>query len=95
MPEDSHGFYAPIIGWVDGLRTDVSTGFSFEFHFEYLNTSSTKQVLQLLQAIDSQIGNLNHRITWMYDEGDRGMLKTGMLLQKLLKHPIEFREVQD
>jgi hypothetical protein len=90
MPEDAFAFYGPLIDW---LSSDaVPSGSVFEFHFEYLNTASTKQVMALLKAIDARTPQLGLRIVWAYDEGDRGMLKTGQLLGKLLQHPMEFSE---
>jgi len=90
MPEDAFAFYQPLIDWVSAAMMPPNS--TFEFYFEYLNTASTKQVMALLKAIDAHAAMGGHTIIWSYDEGDRGMLKTGQLLGKLLQHPMEFSE---
>ena len=52
MPEDAISFYTPIIQWLEECQT---TGFGLsqiDFHFEFLSTSSTKQIMKVFQTVN-------------------------------------------
>jgi hypothetical protein len=90
IPEDAIGFYKRILDWVDEYGNEPSSNSHFKFDFEYFNTSSSKNILELLKKLES-IFNKGHdiRITWYYDEDDEDMLETGTDYKALLSVPLE------
>ena len=74
LPEDVHKFYDPIIEWVKNLE---SKKVKLDLKLEYLNTSSTKKLLNLLVAIDEnqKIGTVD--INWHFEYDDLEMEDLG------------------
>lgn len=82
LPEDVHKFYDPLIEWVKRLETDKV---KIDLKLEYLNTSSTKKVLNLLIALDEN-PNLKHiDINWYYEFDDLEMEDLGGIYEDELK----------
>ncbi len=93
MPEDAISFYTPIIQWLEECHT---TGFvlsQIDFHFEFLSTSSTKQVMKVFQVIDRINIASEVKVNWLYDVNDTNMKRTGELLIKLVQFKMNFSEV--
>lgn len=67
-PENSFEFYAPIIKWVRTFLCDGDLPITLRVELEYLNTSSTKCVIDLLDELEAA-----HRsgrrvlVEWFYD----------------------------
>lgn len=76
-PEDVTAFYAPLLEW---LRAHLATGrpLKLELAFTYLNTSSTKALLDLLLVLDE-----HHRrggtvsVEWHYQANIEVMQEAG------------------
>jgi hypothetical protein len=93
MPEDAISFYTPIIQWIEERH---GSGFSLkqiDFHFEFLSTSSTKQVMKVFQLINELNTTKEIKVNWLYDEHDKNMKRTGELLLKLVQFQMSFSEV--
>jgi hypothetical protein len=93
MPEDAISFYTPIIQCIEELH---ATGFSLkqiDFHFEFLSTSSTKQVMKVFQVVNEINKTKEVKVNWLYDENDTNMKRTGELLLKLVQFQMSFSEV--
>lgn len=90
IPEDSVGFYQRILTWIDEYAQSPNTKTEFKFELEYFNTSSSKNILELLKKLESihTDGSPVH-ITWYYDEDDEDMEETGEDYKALLNVPIE------
>ena len=74
LPEDVHKFYDPIIDWVKKLDTGKV---KVDLKLEYLNTSSTKKILNLLIALDDN-SNINEiTVNWYYEFDDLEMEDLG------------------
>ena len=52
MPEDAISFYTPIIQWIEECNTKGYDLKQIDFHFEFLSTSSTKQIMKVFQVIN-------------------------------------------
>lgn len=66
-PENSFAFYAPITGWIKEYLA-VDNPLNLEIHVSYMNSSSTKCMLDLLDLCeDAHRRGLNVSITWRYD----------------------------
>jgi hypothetical protein len=89
-PENVSTFYEPVFTW---LRTHLATppsAFKLELAFNYLNTSSTKAVLDLLTLLDE-----HHRaggkaeVEWHYRPGLEVMQEAGEELGEDLSLPFK------
>lgn len=92
IPEDSVGFYQRVLGWIDEYGKKPNTKTHFKFELEYFNTSSSKNILELLKKLESihQDGN-EVSIAWYFDEDDEDMQETGQDYQALLNVPLELK----
>jgi len=85
IPENPGEFYRPVYEWISkyvqskGQRTVVELG------FEYINTSSTKWIYNIIKKISSMkdvTGNVS--ICWYYDTGDEDMCELGFIMKSLV-----------
>lgn len=90
IPEDSVGFYKKILDWIEEYGAQPNPKTEFKFELEYFNTSSSKNILELLKKLEKifQDGN-DVRILWYYDEDDEDMEETGEDYQALLSVPLD------
>jgi len=90
IPEDSVGFYKRVLDWIDEYAKSPNPKTPFKFELEYFNTSSSKNILELLKKLEKlhSDGNDVH-ITWYYDEDDEDMEETGEDYKALLSVPVE------
>jgi SiaC family regulatory phosphoprotein len=88
IPVNPGEFYRPVYDWisryvrVNGNKTRIELG------FEYINTSSTKWIYNIIKEI-AGMANLtdNARILWYYDQGDDDMCELGFILKSLVECP--------
>jgi hypothetical protein len=90
IPEDSVGFYQKVLNWIDEYGKSPNGQTHFKFELEYFNTSSSKNILELLKKLES-IHTDGHevKISWYYDEDDEDMEETGQDYKALLNVPLE------
>ncbi|MBM7558909.1 DUF1987 domain-containing protein [Marinitoga litoralis] len=70
-PENSFEFYNPIFEWLENYFNNLSDNKKviFKFDISYLNTSSTKSIIFILDIIEEAYkNNKNIIINWYYDE---------------------------
>ncbi len=81
FPENSKEFFDPLIEWILDLQT---ASVDLDLIIEYINTSSAKKLLELLQKLErnTKIGNRN--INWFYQKWDTDSLETGQILSESL-----------
>lgn len=86
IPEDSLGFYGPVMDWLQayseapGLVTNVS------FKLDYFNTSSSKVLLDIFYILEKVEGVV---VNWYYDENDEDMEETAMDFNEVLDFEIQ------
>jgi hypothetical protein len=90
--EDPTPFYNEI---VSGIKKCSSKKFTLEIRIEYMNTSSTKHVLNLLKAVKDCYHTGDVNIKWFYEEDDEDMLEIGKDYESLIRIPIDFYEYSD
>ncbi|MFW5694909.1 MAG: DUF1987 domain-containing protein [Alkalispirochaeta sp.] len=68
-PEDSHQFFDPLLRWVGEFLSETTTEVTFRVDLTYMNTSSTKYMIDMLDQLEAAHG-AGRRITveWFYDE---------------------------
>lgn len=92
LMEDTFIFYQPIIEWAKNVVCDQLT---LEVRMEYMNTSSSKQLLFILKAIATNPSLKNVYVKWFYEEDDEDMLEMGKEYEALLSIPFDFYEYYD
>lgn len=66
-PENSFGFYAPVIGWMKEYLSG-SNELHLDIDVSYMNSSSTKCMLDLLDLMeDAHVRGVRVAIVWRYD----------------------------
>jgi hypothetical protein len=88
IPENPGEFYRPVYEWISQYVQINGHKTSIELGFEYINTSSTKWIYNIIKEI-AEMKNLaeNVRIIWYYDIGDEDMCELGFILRSLVKCP--------
>jgi len=88
IPENPGEFYRPVFDWISnyvharGQRTCIELG------FEYINTSSTKWIYNIIKEISSMKDIIeNVSICWYYDAGDEDMCELGFIMKSLVDCP--------
>jgi hypothetical protein len=66
-PENSFGFYAPVIGWVKEYLSGPNE-LHLDIDVSYMNSSSTKCMLDLLDLLeDAHVRGAKVTVAWRYD----------------------------
>jgi SiaC family regulatory phosphoprotein len=103
-PENTSKFYIPILQWLEQYQGVLywekdkfgkGEAKTFEFKFEYFNSTSAKFIMDVLMQLDKMaLEGYNILAKWYYDKHDEDMKESGEEFSKLLKKlPIEFIEV--
>lgn len=87
LPENVDRFYSPLIEWARALRAAVV---KLDINLEYINSASSKKLLELLKVLDAsnQVGEFI--INWHYEADDEDALESGQIFEDLLRRA-EFR----
>jgi len=75
IPEDSVGFYSPILEWLQTYAESPNFKTTVSFKLEYFNTSSSKVLLDILYILEKIKGVV---VNWYYEEDDEDMEETAM-----------------
>jgi hypothetical protein len=81
LPEDVNKFYQPILEWIVKL---MSESVKLDINLEYLNSASSKKLLELLKMLDANSRIKSLIINWHYEEGDDDSLETGQIFEEVL-----------
>lgn len=78
LPENAYQFYQPIITWITEFFDSTDNECVFEFMFDYYNTSSSKQILKILNLLERYKQNgKDIKIKWYHLEEDDDMKVSG------------------
>lgn len=83
LPENAVLFYEPLVAYITNYLKLPQTETTVFFHFDYINTSSTKQLLKIILLFEQLNEAQKVTLNWHYDQGDSDMLQTGRRLEKL------------
>jgi hypothetical protein len=81
LPENAHNFFSPLITWVKEFSIDE---LKIEINLEYFNTAVSKQLYDLLKAVESNTRLKKINLKWFYEEGDDEILEAGEIYEELL-----------
>ena len=73
--EETYKFYLPLINWIKEYTKDVKKRLELNIKLIYLNTSSTKcvlDILELLKDYEDQGGDV--KVNWYFDKSDPDMI---------------------
>jgi hypothetical protein len=90
FPENAREFFDPLIDWVMHLNAESAT---FDLTIEYINTSSAKKLLELLQKLERNNQIKARNVNWYYEKWDTDSLETGQILAESLTG-ILFKQVE-
>jgi hypothetical protein len=96
IPENPGEFYRPVHEWVSKYSQSYVEKTKIEFGFEYINTSSTKWIYNIIKEL-AEIKDIvrTGRVTWYYEQGDEDMCELGFILRSLVDCPFVLVEVDE
>lgn len=88
IPSNAREFYTPVLEWIEAYAKNPNHTTRVIFKLEYFNTSTAKQILDLLYALEKI-----HRVSidWYFDEDDEDMEEAGQEFAELVKIPFAFK----
>jgi len=89
-PENPVEFFAPLYAWLKQFIATVNRPLIINITISYLNTSSSKCLLDFLEILDKyyEAGG-TVELKWFYEEGDEDMQETGEELCEDLMLPYQ------
>jgi hypothetical protein len=81
LPENVMKFYTPLIEWVSMLKVKVV---KIDINIEYLNSASSKKLLEMLRALDANSFINELIVNWHYESDDEDALESGQIFEDLL-----------
>jgi hypothetical protein len=97
IPEDPMKLFAPILEWIEEYIKNPPDSTSVNLNFEYINTSSSKHILNILEVLnrgyDKNTDNM--KITWSYEIGDDDMYELGKFIESMIDIPMDYIEVEE
>lgn len=82
LPEDPRKFYSPLFEWAEGL--DIES-VEIDMKLEYVNTSSSKRIIELLKTLDDNRKIQSINLNWYYEVDDPDMLEFGEVIEHNLR----------
>ena len=78
---------------MDWIKNCQSKKFTLEIKLEYVNTSSTKVLLDFMKSIKDFYNSSNIFINWYYESDDEDMFDLGKDFESIICIPIDFYEL--
>ena len=90
-PENAMEFFEPIINWLKEYLSDTETKVFLNLKLNYLNTSSTKCILDIIELLEQYYNNGRAaEVNWFYAKDDEDILETGEELAEDFNLPFHF-----
>jgi len=88
--ENSREFYDKVIAKIKPFVNSKS--FTFEFDFEYVNSSSVVSILEMLKIMKKESPSTQFKIKFHYESGDDDMMSLGESYGRISDMPVEYFE---
>jgi hypothetical protein len=75
-------FYGPLIDWISKLHVSFVR---FTIDFDYFNSASSKQILEMLKIIDSNNNVKDFDVFWHFEKDDEDILEIGQIFEERLR----------
>lgn len=96
IPENSIGFYAPMLDYMDVYSAKPADRTVLNVKFEFFNTSSSNRIHALFKKFEKIYqANSEVLIRWFCENGDENMLDAGEDFKAILQVPFEIIEVEE
>lgn len=91
IPENPNLFYLQLLEWLNDYYINPKSITELHIKLEYINSGSTKALLDILRLMKSQYEKGNKcKIIWYSEEDDESVQELGEHYQYTLKIPFEF-----
>ncbi len=90
FPENPKVFFESILKWVEEFKTNHKGEVNLTIDLNYVNTSSIKILLELIQTITGNFKS-KAKINWIYEIEDEDMLEVGEDLEKVTEFKFNFQ----
>lgn len=97
-PENAFKFYEPVLAWIDEHLHQSSQEMVLEifFHMPYINTSSSKCVMMLLEKLENaHLTGRGVTVRWYYDKENEAALECAEEFKEDLTVPFEICPVDE
>lgn len=96
IPDIEIDFWSPIRIWFNDYVENPAKNTVFRIQIDYLNTSSSKEILQMLYRLNE----LKDRgyfasVQWIYHDADLDMLEVGRDYEHMVKVPFVFSAITE
>ncbi len=88
--ENPNAFYDPLFLWLTEFLKANNKKILLEISLGYVNSSSSKQILNLITLL-SNSGATKVKVIWFYEFEDSDLLELGENLQQLTKNEFQFK----
>ena len=96
IPESAQDIFLPVISWVREYLEHDGKSPIFEFRLEYVNSGSSKYLLELLRIIKKYIKEgKDIALKWYFEEGDESIMELGEHFRDSLHIPLEMIPVYE
>ena len=89
FPEDASKFYLPVLSWIEDYVKEPCQKTVFYFNLEYFNSTSLKQLLEILLRLEDIVAANEVKIIWSYGSDDDLMAAKGQEIQNMVNLPFE------
>lgn len=95
IPEDSFGFYNPVLSAIQDYYRTAQGKTEMHFHLEYINSGSKKFITNIIGMCNEFFKNgKDIKIEWFYDSDDESILELGNDLQTMVQIPFHLNVVE-
>ncbi len=94
-PENAIDFYKPIINWIEDFINVEKKPLTLNFRLNYLNTSSTKCILDIFEILEEYNEDNEVVVNWYYEEDDEDILETGEEMGEDMDIPMNFIPIKE
>ena len=97
IPENPLRLFGPVIEWIEKYIKNPAPSTTIDLKFEYINTSSSKFILTVLEILDKAYDEdeKNMNINWSYEIGDDDMYELGKFIESMIRIPMNYIEVEE
>lgn len=95
-PENSFGFFAPVVSWVQGYLAEGNGPLRLELRLLYLNTSSVKVMMDVFDLLEEAHGDGREvSVIWYYDRENERIAELAEEFKEDCTFPFEIVEAAD
>ena len=68
--ENAHEFYNPVLSWFKEYFKSPNTNTEFVLNIDYLNSSSSLQIMKIIMIFEKNKSNNNLKVIWKHESED-------------------------